>query len=226
MRILLIEDNIKVCESLRFQLEKEGFIVEKSNDGEEGLLYICQEAHDLILLDRMLPGLDGIELLQKIRNKGISTPVILITALGELDDKITGLNTGADDYLVKPFAFKELLARINSISRRPRHWESVPKLFFGDITLDDDRKQLSGNGTSCLLTKKEASLLEIFLTNPNQIIPRPIILSKVWGVDATVEDGNIDNYIFLLRRKLKAVNSRLILKTIHRTGYRLEDEHV
>lgn len=226
MRILLIEDNIKVCESLSFQLKKEGFIIETSNDGEEGLLYVYQEAHDLILLDRMLPSLDGIKILKKARSRGISTPVILITALGELDDKIIGLDTGADDYLVKPFDFKELLARIKSISRRPRHWEGIQELSFGDITLADDRKQLSRNKTTCLLTKKEASLLEIFLTNPNQIIPRSIILSKVWGSNTTVEEGNIDNYIFLLRRKLKAVNSRLILKTIHRTGYRLEDKHV
>lgn len=226
MQILLIEDNLKLCQTLQHQLTRQGFVVEICHNGEEGLEFILQQSHDLILLDRMLPGLDGIEVLRIVRQKKINTPIILITALGELDDKISGLDTGADDYLVKPFAFEELMARIRSISRRPRQLQEVSQCTFGDLTLDVARKQLYGNGSSCQLTQKEAQLLELFLANPNQVLPRSLILSKIWGYNTSVEDGNIDNYIYLVRRKLRAVESCLTVTTIHRIGYRLEDQNV
>lgn len=132
MRILIIEDDRKLCDSLKFQLEKEGLLTDLCYDGEDGLDYIRQRTHDLVLLDRMLPSMDGLTILEKMRSEGISTPVILVTALGELSDKITGLNQGADDYLVKPYDFQELLARIRCITRRPGNLEMS-----GDITLGD-----------------------------------------------------------------------------------------
>jgi len=223
MRILLIEDNKKVCDSLSYQLKKEGFIVESSYDGEEGLQFIYQQSHDLVLLDRILPGLDGIEILKETRSRGISIPIILITALGELDDKIMGLDTGADDYLVKPFEFQELVARIRSIHRRPQKWEEDKPLSYGDITLDEKQNLLYCE-SSCLLSVKESQLLQFFLKNPEKTLPRSMILSSVWGANTTVEDGNVDNYIFLLRRKLKAIKSRLSITTVYRVGYRLEDK--
>lgn len=226
MRILLIEDNKKVCQTLSFQLKKEGFTVDVSHNGEEGLLLIEENKHDLILLDRMLPKLDGIQILERMRNQEIHTPVILTTALGSLDDKVTGLETGADDYLVKPFDFPELLARIHSISRRAPEWKKDQKLSYGDISLIDGNSKLEGPSATCTLTKKESGLLKLFLTSPEKLMQREIILSHVWGANSFVEDGNIDNYIFLVRRKLKASGSRLVLKTVHGAGYRLEDPHV
>lgn len=226
MRILLVEDDLKLCDSLSFQLEKEGFAVDVCHNGEEAVDWIIQHAHDLVLLDRMIPGLSGTEVLKQIRSRGIAVPVILITALGELNDKVTGLDSGADDYIVKPFAFEELMARIRSINRRPFDWRAEGLLSLGDISFDIFQKQLSNSGVSCSLSKKEADLLEMFMRNPGQTLPRDILLSRVWGLEAEVGDGNLDNYIHFLRRRLKTVNSSLKLKTVRGVGYCLEDVHV
>ncbi len=169
----------------------------------------------------MLPKTDGITLLKKFRDKGCQTPVIILTALGELSDKVTGLDAGADDYLVKPFEFEELLARIRSISRRPRQWEKEPSLCIRDITYSPGDNQLSGALGSCSLSKKEGMLLEVFLLNPEQVLPRDTLLSRVWGVDAEVEDGNLDNYIHFIRRRLKTVSCQVLIQTVRGVGYRL-----
>jgi len=223
MRILLVEDDLNLSDSITFQLEKEGFVMDTCYDGVDALHWIGQRAHELILLDRMIPGVNGLNILKKIRNDGIETPVILITALGELNDKIDGFETGADDYLVKPFAFEELLARIRSISRRPMHWQNNHTLDIGDISFDPYQKQLFKGTLTCSLSKREAELLEIFLRNPDQILPRDMLLYRVWGPDAGVEDGNLDNYIHFLRRRLKALESKMTLKTIRGVGYRMEE---
>lgn len=226
MRILLIEDDVKLCDSLTFQLEQEGFTVDLCHDGEDGLHWIRENAHELILLDRMLPGMNGIKVLEKMRAEKNSTPVILITALGELRDKVTGLDAGADDYIVKPFAFEELLARMRSINRRPKQWENVQEISAGDVILNVNERELHCKNNFCTLSKRETDLFRFILMNPNQILPRTLLLSRVWGPDAEVEDGNLDNYIHFLRRRLKTVNSRLTIKTIRGTGYRLEGTHV
>jgi len=223
MRILLVEDDRNLSDSLAFQLEKEGFTVDTCFDGDDGLHWTEQQIHDLILLDRMLPGTDGIQVLEKMRQEHISTPVILITALGGLNDKIEGLDSGADDYIVKPFAFEELMARIRCINRRPKQWDGNKSLAFGDITFYDANKQLAKEKMSCTLSKREADLMELFIRNPDQVLPREVILSRVWGSGADVEDGNLDNYIHFLRRRLKTVDSCLVIKTIRGIGYRLEN---
>lgn len=222
MRILIIEDDKSLAETLRFQLEYNHFETDVCYDGEEGLYFIEQQSHDLILLDRMLPVLDGISVLKITREKNISTPIIFLTALGGLNDKITGLDCGADDYLVKPFDFEELLARIRCILRRPSKWEGSKPLELGDISYDTSQKKLSCSNSSCSLSAREGDLLEFFLRNPGQTIPRASLLTKVWGPDAEVEDGNLDNYIYFLRRRLKSVKSALRLKTIRGIGYQLE----
>ncbi|EOS23092.1 hypothetical protein C806_03195 [Lachnospiraceae bacterium 3-1] len=222
MRILIIEDDKSLAETLRFQLECNHFETDVCYDGEEGLYFIEQQSHDLILLDRMLPILDGISVLKITREKNISTPIIFLTALGALNDKITGLDCGADDYLVKPFDFEELLARIRCILRRPSKWEGNKPLELGDISYDTSQKKLSCSNSSCSLSAREGDLLEFFLRNPGQTIPRASLLTKVWGPDAEVEDGNLDNYIYFLRRRLKSVKSALQLKTIRGIGYQLE----
>lgn len=223
MRILLAEDDEKLRTSLAFQLEQEGFLVDTCADGEEALYYIEQNIHDLILLDRMMPYLSGTELLLKMREAHNQTPVILITALGTLDDKVTGLDLGADDYLVKPFAFPELMARIRCIARRPRKMASADKLSLGDIVYQPEENMLTGNTASCSLSRREGDLLEAFLRSPGQPLSRTLLLTKVWGIDSDVEEGNLDNYIHFLRRRLKTVGSKVVIRTIRGIGYQIED---
>lgn len=226
MRILLVEDDNGLSVSLSKQLEKAGFTIDTCADGEDALFYMEQNIYDLILLDRMLPHIDGITLLKKFRDTGKETPIIILTALGEVNDKITGLDAGADDYLVKPFATTELLARIRSIARRPRGWQENTSLSFLDICYFPENNRLSGSLGSFTLSKKEGALLEFFLNNPGQTLPRNTILTKIWGIDAEVEDGNLDNYIHFVRRRLKNVSTQVQIKTIRGVGYRLEDAHV
>ncbi len=223
MRILLVEDDKNLSDTLSFQLTRAGFSVDTCENGEDALYYISENIHDLILLDRMLPILDGISVLQKLRTSGNQTPVILLTALGTLEDKVTGLDSGADDYLVKPFAFEELMARIRSINRRPRQWLPTETLTFGDLTFDPAANCLSGAAGSCTLSKKEGALLKIFLQNPAQTLPRATLLSKVWGFDSEVEEGNLDNYMYFIRRRLKTASTGVSIKTVRGVGYRLED---
>lgn len=221
MRILIIEDDQKLCRLLSLQLKQAGYETDCCHDGEDALFFIREQAHDVILLDRMLPSMDGLTVLKKMRAEKIMTPVILITALGQLQDKIDGLDTGADDYLVKPFAPEELLARIRCLNRRPAKWEDTEKLTAGDLTLSLFESTLTDPLCSLTLSKRECSLFEIFLRNPGQTMPRAVLLSKVWGPEGDVEDGNLDNYIFFVRRRLKSVGSALSLKTVRGVGYRL-----
>jgi DNA-binding response OmpR family regulator len=224
MRILLVEDDIRLCNSLSFQLEKEGITVDVCHDGQDALSFIYEQTHDLILLDRMIPKPNGLQVLKEIRGKGIETPVIFLTALGELYDRVEGLDGGADDYLVKPFAFPELMARIRSIRRRPAQLQTGEVLSFGDLEFDLVQKQLWAGQETCTLSKREAELMEAFIMNPEQILTRDLLISKVWGPYGAVEDGNLDNYIHFLRRRLKTLNSRLKLKTVRGIGYHLVEE--
>lgn len=222
MRILIIDDDEQLCRALSYQLEKEGFGTDICHDGKEGLEMIRQNAHDLILLDRMLPSFSGTQLLERVREEGIEIPVILITAMGEIQERVRGLDCGADDYIVKPIAFEELTARIRSITRRPRHIDASPGISCKDITFDCQTKELCGHGITCSLSRKEGDLLEIFLKNQDKTLSRMQILTKVWGINAEIEDGNLDNYIHFLRRRLKTVESSLSIKTIRGIGYCLE----
>lgn len=222
MRILLVEDDKNMNLSLKFQLEKENFQVDSCFDGEEALYYVRETLYDLILLDRMLPVLDGLSVLKQIRRDGMQTPVILLTALGEVHDKIAGLDCGADDYLVKPFDFEELCARIRSISRRPRQLASSESLSFLDLSFLPDTLSLTGPDGTCCLSRREGALLEAFLRNSSQALSRSLLLTRVWGPDSDVEEGNLDNYIYFLRRRLKTVGSRAQIVTVRGIGYRLE----
>ena len=226
MRILLIEDDETLCTTIPFQLRQEGFFVDTAMNGEDGLHFAREQLHDLILLDRMLPGLDGMEILQILRQENISTPVIFLTALGQLHDRTQGLNSGADDYIVKPFAFEELLARIRCVLRRPAVMQLSEKLSFGDIQYEPHTLVLSKDENTTVLSKRLGDLLELFLRNPGQVLPRETILLRVWGMDAEVEDGNLDNYTYFLRRSLRKVGSAVRLATVRGVGYRLEDGHV
>ncbi|MBU9737485.1 response regulator transcription factor [Diplocloster agilis] len=226
MRILIVEDDKKLCGSLAFQLEKEGFTVDLCHDGADGLWLAEQQAHDLILLDRMLPSMSGTDILTDLRKEQIDTPVIMITALGEVQDRVHGLDAGADDYIVKPFAFEELMARIRSICRRPRRWEETEVLKCGDLAFSPEAKTLTGPLNSCSLSRRESDLLELLMKNAGQTLPRQLLIARVWGPETEIEDGNLDNYIHFLRRRFKKVGSSLQLKTIRGIGYQLEKTNV
>lgn len=226
MRILLIEDDRNLCDTLSFQLRKEQHEIDICHDGRDGLDLFVQDAYDLVLLDRMLPTMNGLLVLRKAREAGVKTPVILITALGELYDRIEGLDTGADDYMVKPFAFEELMARIRSLGRRSGKWEAHEALSFGDVSYDSGMRELTGPAGSLLLSGREGHLLEVFLREPDTVLRRMVLLSRVWGADAAVEESNLDTYIHFLRKRLDTVGSTLALSTIRGVGYRLENPDV
>ena len=223
MRILMIEDDVDLCSAVDIHLKKEGHIVDYAHAGDDGLHFALQNAYDLILLDRMLPGLDGVGVVARLRKEGISTPVLMVTALDGIDHRVDGLDAGADDYLAKPFATEELLARIRALSRRPVQWESTRRLSVGDLELDTELCTLRGPGSACSLSKREGQLLELFLRNSSQALTRELLLARVWGPDAPVEDGNLDNYVHFLRRRLASTGSAVKIVTIRGVGYRLED---
>ena len=222
MRILLAEDDENLNNTLSYQLTNQGFTVDSCFDGEEAYFYGEQNIYDVILLDRMLPLMEGTEVLQALRKKGNTTSVILITALGALSDKVGGLNMGADDYLVKPFAFEELLARIYCVTRRSSNLTPDNAVHAFDITWSAMENSLKGPAGSCSLSKREGSLLECLLRSKGQTISRSTLLLKVWGPDSDVEDGNLDNYIHFLRRRLLSVGSSIQIKTVRGIGYFLK----
>lgn len=224
MRILLAEDDKQLNNTLAYQLEREGFSVDSCLDGEEALFYGEQNIYDMILLDRMLPHMEGTDVLTSLRGKGVTTPVILITALGTLSDKVTGLDLGADDYLVKPFDFKELLARIRCVARRPHTLTGSDLLTVADVSWQVSEGILTGPLGKCTLSKREADLFETLMRSKGQTLPRNTLLLKVWGPDSDVEEGNLDNYIHFLRRRLQITGSRLQIKTIRGIGYCLQEK--
>lgn len=221
MRILLAEDDRGLNKALTWQLTKKGYQVDSCYDGEEALYYGMQDIYDVILLDRMLPDLEGTEVLATLRKSSVNAPVIMITALGMLQDKITGLDAGADDYLVKPFEFEELLARIRCVTRRSlilnEYAEGI--MTCQDITWAPREMCLTGPKDNCILSRREGDLLEIFIRTPQKTLPRETLLLKVWGPDSDVENSNLDNYIHFLRGRLKAVGSTLQIKNVWGVGY-------
>ena len=228
MKLLIVEDNLDFSKAIAHQLEEDGYTVDLCDNGLDAMYHIEQGLYDLIVLDRMLPELDGLTLLNMIRNKGISTPVIMATALHSLNDKIDGLDAGADDYITKPFETEELKARIRALLRRPHGIEENNLLTFKNLTLDTNALLLKATSTQTInLSQKEALLLEFFFTHPNQTLTRDQIFIRLWGIDAEVEESNVDTYIYLVRRRIKAISENIKIKTIYGIGYRieLEDSH-
>jgi DNA-binding response OmpR family regulator len=203
-------------------LEHAGYLIDTCERGDDGLEFALQKIYDLIILDRLLPGMDGLTLLKKLRGKNVSVPVILVTALNQLHDRIDGFDCGADDYLGKPFAMEELLARTRALLRRPTVMDDNTLISCSNIKMDTKQKLLISDTSQCELSKKEAALMELFIYNRDQILPRELILQKIWGPESYVGDGNIDNYISFLRRRLKSVGAKCRITTIHSIGYRME----
>lgn len=222
MNILIIEDDKDLCRAVAWQLRQEGHLVDCCHDGSEAVLYIRQGIYDLILLDCMLTGESGLHILRRMRADGNLTPVIILSALGEVDDRVTGLNAGADDYLVKPFAYSELSARIASLFRRKNAFASAA-YSFGDLSLDGAENILMCGDKKCALSQTESDLMRLLLQAGDKTTDRTVLLHKVWGLDTSVENSNLDNYIYFLRKRLKTLDSRVTIVNRRGHGYRLED---
>ena len=221
-KILIVDDDENIAELISLYLTKECFDTRIVHDGESALQAHKTFQPDMILLDIMLPRIDGYQVCRELRTYS-NTPIIMLSAKGEVFDKVLGLELGADDYIVKPFAFEELMARIRCICRRPVRLTQPDLLRFGDLIYDTEQNLLSCGSKSCSLSRREGDLFALFLRNPGQTLPRTTILMRVWGPETEIEEGNLDNYIHFFRRRLKAVNSRVQLSTVRGVGYRLID---
>lgn len=220
-RILIIEDDEGIVRVLRRALSYEGYTVDTALDGENGL-YIARDHHpDLVILDLMLPGMDGIEVCQRLRSGG-SVPILMLTAKDAVQDRVQGLDAGADDYMTKPFELDELLARIRALLRRTQ-LERAPVLTFADLTLDTSTRQASRKGRMIPLTAKEYDLLELFLRHPRQVLTREMIFDRVWGYDFGGESNVLDVYIRYLRQKLETEGEQRLLHTVRGVGYVLRE---
>jgi two-component system response regulator MprA len=216
-RILIIEDDKAIVRVLERSLVYEGYEVDLAYNGEQGLELARTKNPSLIVLDLMLPGMDGLEVTEKIREDS-AMPILMLTARGGLDDRVEGLDSGADDYMVKPFELDELLARIRSLLRRSQSERSTV-LKFGDLTLDTTTRRAERAGREINLTTKEYELLELFMRNPRQILSRGMIFDRVWGYDFGGESNVLDVYIRYLRQKLEDKGESRLIHTIRGTGY-------
>lgn len=223
MRILIVEDEEAIAEALAHILTKNKYIVDTSYDGENGYDNALSGIYDIIILDIMLPGMNGLDILKSIRKEGIMCPVLLLTAKDEISDKVKGLDLGADDYLTKPFAMEELLARVRSLSRRTDHAISENILKYADISLNIGTYELSCGKNVFKLGLKEYSIMEYLLNNPGKVISKEMLIEKIWGYDSDAEYNNVEVYISFIRKKLRHIHSSATIKTVRGVGYRLEE---
>lgn len=222
MRILVIEDEIKIAQTIKKGLELKGYAVDAVYDGEMGLAYAIDDDYDAIVLDRMLPGMDGVTLCRKVREQQVYTPILMLTARGTIGDKVEGLNSGADDYLVKPFSFDELTARIKALLRRPKtHLGSIIKV--DNLALDTISYEVKRGKEPVKLSQKEFQLLEYFMHHQGQIVTKDMIISHVWDEDADVLPNTVEVYIGYLRNKIDRPfpTAKPLLHTMRGFGYRL-----
>ncbi|WP_037286464.1 response regulator transcription factor [Saccharibacillus sacchari] len=223
MRILIVEDELHLAEALSQILKKNNYSVDVVHDGEDGLDYALSDIYDLLLLDIMLPGMDGISILKNVRSKGMAVPVILLTAKGEIPDKIAGLDHGADDYVAKPFSSDELLARIRAAMRRKGEVMPEDALKFGDLELNATNPKLTVRGKEIKLNPKESELLELLIVRKQAVTSKEQIIEKLWGFDSEAEHNNVEVYISFLRKKLNFLGSETRITTIRGVGYVLEE---
>ena len=222
MRILIVEDEESLAELVANRLKKEKYIVDISLDGEEGLYNALEDLYDLIILDIMLPGINGIEILKEIRKNNIKAKVIMLTAKSELEDKLLGFNEGANDYIPKPFHIDEVVARVNAQLRIERVKDNT--LEFGDLVLDLKTSDIinKNNNEKINIINKEFQLLEYFMNNPNQVLSKEMIYDKVWGIDNDSISNNLEAYLSFIRKKLKLINSNVQIKALRNLGYKME----
>lgn len=226
-KILVIDDDEKITSMLRRSLAFEGYTVFTANHGMDGLKQILENNPDLVILDVMMPQLDGWEVMRRIREGGSNVPVLMLTAKDEIADRVRGLDLGADDYLVKPFALEELLARVRVLLRRrgtEKVEESPNKLQYLDVFMDLDTREVYRGGQQIELTTKEFDLLHLFMQNPRRVLSRDIIMEKIWGYDFSGESNVLEVYIALLRQKTEEFGHKRIIQTVRGAGYVLRGE--
>lgn len=223
MRILIVEDEYALADILKTTLKKEKYNVDVSNDGEDGLDNALSDNYDLIILDVMLPHVNGFEILKSIRENNIKSKVIMLTAKSELDDKLNGFNNGADDYITKPFHIEEVVARVNVQLRKVNNLVE-DKLKFGDIELDLKKSSIlnTTNNESITIGLKELQILEYFIQNEGLVISKDQIYDRIWGIDNEIESNNLEAYLSFLRRKFKLIDSKVNIKVLRGLGYKLE----
>jgi len=224
LRILIVEDEQTLREAIIDILSEEKYLVNGVGTGDEGLYLAEQGIHDLLILDIMLPELSGLEILRQLRNKGDSTPILLLTARDSVDDKVTGLNNGADDYLVKPFAVPELLARVKALLRRRGNVGQEGDISYRDIVINAKLKQATIGEMSLDLTLKEFELLEFFVLNSEQIITREQIFDRIWGFESETTAGIVDLYVHYLRKKLAPFGKDTLINTVRGAGFMLKEK--
>ena len=221
MRILIVEDEVHLAETLGQIMQEQHYQTDVVNDGADGLDYALSGQYDLVLLDVMLPKLDGFEVARRLRSAHISTPILMLTARDETGDKIAGLDCGADDYMTKPFDSGELLARVRALTRRQGEVLSQSLTVY-DLVLNLSTRCLSCAGKSVRLGFKEFDVLRLLMAAPKSLIPKEDIINKVWGIDSDAEDNNVEVYISFLRKKLNFLGSRVSIGTVRKVGYHLE----
>ncbi len=221
MKILIVEDEVRLAEALSQIMKEQKYQADVAYDGNDGLDYAMYGDYDVIVLDVMLPGKDGFEIVKALRTAKKKTPVLMLTARDDVRDKITGLDCGADDYMTKPFVPEELLARIRALSRRQGE-VVLEELSFDDLTLSLSTNNLLCGKKSIHLAYKEFEIMRILLSNQKTIVSKEMLISKVWGDDSDAEDNNVEAYISFLRKKIQFVGSRVVISTIRKVGYRLE----
>ena len=222
MKVLIVEDEYNLADVIKERLEKEKLTVDIIEDGEEGYYYASTGTYDLIILDVMLPNMSGFEILNKLRNDNIDSKIIMLTARSTIEDKLNGLENGADDYLTKPFHMDELVARVNIQLKRNSNKNN---LSFGDLVLNTTNLKVTCTKTNeeVELIKKEFQLLEYFINNPNQVLSKEQIYDRVWGVENEIESNNLEAYLSFIRKKLRAIESNVVIKSVRGMGYKIED---
>jgi heavy metal response regulator len=223
VRLLVVEDESKVASFIKKGLEEEGYAVDLAADGEAGLAMILERVHDLVILDIRLPKMDGLQVLQMLRQDKITTPVLLLTVRATIEDKVLGLDAGADDYLTKPFAFQELVARVRALLRRRAETEPAI-LQVGDLSLDPARRTVTRGDVKIDLTAREFSLLDYFMRNPGRVLTRTMIAEHVWDYSFDTSTNVIDVYVNYLRKKIDAEREPKLLHTVRGVGYTLQAE--
>ena len=220
MQVLIVEDDVRLAQAVGAILEENGYQVDLVHDGQSGLDYAESGIYDVVILDVMLPKVDGFEVAKQLRRKNVETPVLMLTARSAIPDKISGLDSGADDYMTKPFSPAELLAHLRALTRRQGQ-VVFEVLEFGDLKLDLESHDLSCGAKSINLSFKEFSIINILMAGKGQTVSKDLLISKVWGVESSAVDNNVEAYISFLRKKLKFLNSRVQIETLRKVGYRL-----
>ncbi|WP_408894538.1 response regulator transcription factor [Paenibacillus taichungensis] len=224
--ILIVDDDEKIVSMLRRGLAFEGYDVQTASNGAEGLSKLMDKEPDIVVLDVMMPQIDGFEVCRRLREAGSKVPVLMLTAKDEVQSRVIGLDTGADDYLVKPFALEELLARVRALLRRKADMADTPdnRLMYEDIVLDNDSREVLRDGQRLELTAKEFELLNLFMQNPKRVLSRDLIMDKIWGYDYSGESNVLEVYIAMLRQKTEEYGGKRLIQTIRGAGYILRGD--